>query len=121
MQQYVVRNLTNIPVDAMGNPEPADRIEAWLQARGFQTDGISAGRDPVTGTVTVIATTDTDPSSVLTSYTSAPTPREVFRANALADARPVIAAIIAKDRATRTPAERALLGLAVLVKEAMID
>ncbi len=114
MQDYTIWNLRSIPVD-----EAADRIELWVQSHGIQTAGLSVGVDPDTGNATITVTADQDPTTVLQTYQPTPTPRDVLKANALADAKPIFAAIIAKDRATRTPVEKALLGLAVLLRDVL--
>lgn len=112
MDRYARAGLTNLT-----RADKADRIEAYLQSQGIATAGVGVRWDDETNTATVVVTADRDPSAALAAYTPTPTAQEVFRANAITDAKPVIATIAAKARADRTPVERALLGLAVAVRE----
>lgn len=111
-QTYRIENLSNVTGD-----DDAGRIDAFLRARGIAPSRVAIAWNAATGKANVTVDADADPSTALQTYTSTPTAAEVLKAQALADAKPVIAAIIAKDRASRTPVERALLGLAVALRE----
>lgn len=111
MPQYVVDGIQATSEDT------ADRIVSWLEARGYASPEVSTAFDVRSGLMRVLVWTDRDPTADLKGYTSTPTPRETFAATALSDAIPVIRAIAQKPRADRTPVERALLGLAVQLRE----
>lgn len=112
MPEYVVNG-----IERATSADGADRIISYLLARGYADPQVQTSFDPRDGSLRVRVETDRDPTTDLLAYTSTPTARETFAANALADAIPVIRAIAQKPRADRTPVERALLGLAVFVRE----
>ena len=112
MPEYVVNGIEGATSD-----DTAERIIAYLLARGYVAPEVATSFDVRTGHLRCRVITDRDPTADLLTYTSTPTAREVFAANALADALPVIRAIAQKPRADRTPVERVMLGLAVSLRE----
>jgi hypothetical protein len=114
MDRFTLRQLATL-----NKQDGADRIEAYLRSKGIQTNGVQVRWDDETNTGTVSVLADRDPSDALRTYTPTPTDTEARRSQAIADAKPVIAAIAQKPRADRTPVERVLLGLAAGIRELM--
>jgi hypothetical protein len=104
--------------EGLTRDDTPERIQAWLRANGHpDAEVISTGYNPDNGNLRIRVEAASDPEAAIANYTPTPTPREVFKANAIADGRAVIRAIAQKPRADRTPVERALLGLAVMLSE----
>jgi hypothetical protein len=95
--------------------DPA-RVAAYLQGKGYVLgDGVSLHGD---GNVSIDA--DRDPTADLASYTDAPTPQEQAVLTAVAYLKatyvPSIQAILP---ANRTPEQRALLAITVILKSVL--
>ena len=89
------------------------RVDAWLTAHGYTVqDGSSLHGD---GTVTVL--TDRDPSADVQTYTDAPTSAEQLIAAAVTTLRAYLTTVRAIAPALRTPEQKALLSVAVLVHD----
>ena len=107
MERYTIRFPESITRD-----DHAGRIETFLQQQGFETAGVVARWDDE-GRCTVTVNAHRDPTKTLDTYTPTLTPDEQHRADVLADAAAVVAAITEKPRQSRTDTEKVLLGLAV--------
>lgn len=112
MDRYVTYQLANLT-----RSDGAERIEAYLRAQGVTTAGVQVRWNDDTNEAQVAVRADRDPGDLLRAYTSTPTAAELERDRRLSDARAVLQAIAQKPRADRTPVERALLGLATVVRE----
>jgi DNA polymerase III delta prime subunit len=116
MERYVVHRLENLT-----KADGAERVEAYLRANGVTTMGVQVKWSDELQSAAVIALADRDPGDLLRAYTTTQTAGELERDRRLSDARQVIQSIAAKPRADRTPVERALLGLAVSVRNLEVD
>ena len=106
MERYTVRFPESITKE-----DHAGRIETFLREQGIETAGVVVRWDDQ-GRATVTVNADRDPSKTLEAYTPTLTPDEQARADVLADAAAVVAAITEKPRQSRTDTEKVLLGLA---------
>ncbi len=104
-------------ISALTRADHAGRVEAYLQAQGFQTAGVVIRWDDETDRATVSVTANADPGAALAAYVPTLTPDEQARADVLVAAQDAIATIAAKAPEERTTTEAALLGLASAVPE----
>ena len=105
MERYELTNISSI-----GDTDHAGRIHQFLVNEGFDVQGVSVGTKG--GEPCVWVTCDRDPTKTIETYTPTLTPEEQHRADVLADAAAVVAAITEKPRQSRTDTEKVLLGLA---------
>jgi hypothetical protein len=113
MPRYVIDRREGLSRD-----DTPERVQAWLRAHGHPSaEVISTGWNPHNGNLRLTIENDDDPQAAVMAYAPEPTPRERFKAVAIADGTAVIVAIAAKPRSERGPVERALLGLAVKLGE----
>jgi hypothetical protein len=100
----------------------AGRIEKWLTSKGYV---IGAGGVSVTNVVAedgaisgeVVVDADRDPAADIAAYQYTELPEESGTALAMASLRNAISDIRAKAPAQRSPAERAVLALTVILRE----
>ena len=112
MSRYVIDRREGLHRD-----ETPERIEAWLRSHGHPDATVISTGYGSNGNLRITVEAADDPTPTVNAYTPTPTPREVWQANALNDARTLILAIARKPHADRTPVERVLLGLALKVNE----
>lgn len=94
-------------------PFLAGRIAAWLENHGYQL-----GPDGVTVTNTdVLVDADRDPTADITAYQPTELPEERTGNAARVELAAAIDLIRDKAPVTRSPAERAILALVVLVRD----
>jgi putative intracellular protease/amidase len=97
----------------------AGRIHAWLAAQGIAVQAVSVRQDAARRAVAIVVEADRDPTADLAAYVPTETPDQSQRTAAIAEAKAVVAAIRAKPAGTRTVAERGVLALAWLLRDAV--